>query len=128
MANDPNWFDVNRPSKLPAFKNEFGRNGRTYAGVRQTKFGIKAYEDTPLGELKTHFEFDMFGVGVDAGQTTIRPRYFYGEVGAFGAGQTVSRLWTSMCFRTFSTTGGPMAWFSSEMCKCGGCRFEGTPD
>jgi len=90
MANDPNWFDVNRPSKLPAFKNEFGRNGRTYAGVRQTKFGIKAYEDTPLGELKTHFEFDMFGVGVDAGQTTIRPRYFYGEVGAFGAGQTVS--------------------------------------
>jgi hypothetical protein len=90
MQNDPNWFDVNRPSKLPAFKNEFGRNGRTYAGVRQTKFGIKAYEATPMGELKTHFEFDFFGVGVDAGQTTIRPRYFYAEVGAFGAGQTVS--------------------------------------
>jgi len=36
MQNDPNWFDVTRPSKLPSFKNEFGRNGRTYAGVRQT--------------------------------------------------------------------------------------------
>jgi hypothetical protein len=90
MQNDPNWFDVTRPTKLPSFKNEFGRNGRTYAGVRQTRFGVKSYENTPMGELKTQFEFDLFGVGVDAGQTTFRPRFFYGEVGAFGAGQTNS--------------------------------------
>jgi DcaP outer membrane protein len=90
MQNDPNWFDVTRPTKLPSFKNEFGRNGRTYAGVRQTRFGVRANEDTPLGELKVHFEFDFFGVGVDAGQTTFRPRFFYAEVGAFGAGQTNS--------------------------------------
>jgi hypothetical protein len=32
----------------------------------------------------------LFGVGPDAGQTTFRPRFFYGEVGAFGAGQTHS--------------------------------------
>jgi hypothetical protein len=87
---DPDWFDINRPSKLPSFPNEFGRNGRTFAGVRQTRFGVKGVEPTPLGELKTHFEFDMFGVGPDAGQTTIRPRHFYGELGAFGAGQTHS--------------------------------------
>src|SRR5215469_18524122 len=68
MQNDPNWFDVTRPTKLPSFKNEFGRNGKTYAGVRQTRFGVKAYENTPMGELKTQFEFDLFGVGVDAGQ------------------------------------------------------------
>ena len=89
-TNNPDWFDVNRPTKLPAFKNEFGRDGKTYFGVRQTRFGVKGYQNTPLGELKTHFEFDMFGVGPDAGQTTIRPRHFYGEIGAFGAGQTVS--------------------------------------
>jgi hypothetical protein len=89
-TNDPQWFDVNRPTKLPSFRDEFGRDGKTYAGVRQTRFGVKGSEQTPLGELKTHFEFDMFGVGVDAGQTTIRPRYFYGELGAFGAGQTES--------------------------------------
>jgi hypothetical protein len=88
--NDPDWFDVVRPTKLEAFENEFGRDGKTYAGVRQTRFGVKGYENTPLGELKTHFEFDMFGVGPDAGQTTIRPRFFYGEIGAFGAGQTES--------------------------------------
>src|ERR1051326_1247921 len=89
-TNDPNWFDVLRPTKLPSFPDEFGRNGKTFAGVRQTRFGVKGSEQTPLGELKTHFEFDMFGVGVDAGQTTIRPRHFYGELGAFGAGQTHS--------------------------------------
>jgi hypothetical protein len=88
--SDPNWFDVTRPTKLPAFDRQFGRNGRTFAGVRQTKFGVKGSQMTTWGELKTHFEFDMFGVGVDAGQTTIRPRHFYGELGAFGAGQTHS--------------------------------------
>ena len=88
--NDPNWFDVVRPTKLPSFYREFGRNGKTYAGVRQSKFGVRGTEQTSWGELKTQFEFDMFGVGVDAGQTTIRPRFFYGELGAFGAGQTNS--------------------------------------
>src|SRR5207237_7385004 len=89
-SSDPNWFDVVRPSKLPSFQDEFGRNGRTFAGVRQTRFGVKGSEMTPLGELKTQFEFDMFGVGPDAGQTTIRPRHYYAELGAFGAGQTNS--------------------------------------
>ncbi len=89
-SNDPNWFDVVRPSKLPSFHDEFGRSGRTFAGVRQTRFGVKGSEQTPLGELKTQFEFDMFGVGPDAGQTTIRPRHYYAELGAFGAGQTNS--------------------------------------
>ncbi len=43
-----------------------------------------------MGDLKTTFEFEMFGTGVDAGQTTIRLRHAYGELGRFGAGQTWS--------------------------------------
>ncbi len=88
--NNPQWFDVNRPSKLPSFKNEFGKDGRLYAGVRQTRFGVKSAVPTQLGDFKAVFEFDMFGVGGDAGQTTIRPRHFYGELGQFLAGQTNS--------------------------------------
>jgi hypothetical protein len=88
--NDPNWFDVVRPTKLPSFENEFGRDSRTYAGVRQSRFGVKGYQPSPLGEVRTHFEWEFFGVGVDAGQTTIRPRHLYGEIEAFGAGQTHS--------------------------------------
>jgi outer membrane DcaP-like protein len=88
--NDPNWFDVLRPTKLPAFKNEFGKDGRWFAGVRQSRFGVKGNTPTPIGELKTTFEFELFGVGVDAGQTTFRLRHAYGEIGHFGAGQTWS--------------------------------------
>jgi hypothetical protein len=87
---DPNWFDVIRPTKLPAFPNEFGGNGNAYFSVRQTRFGVKTSTPTGLGDLKTQFEFELFGTGVDAGQTTFRLRHAYGELGAFGAGQTWS--------------------------------------
>ena len=83
----PDWFDVVRPTKLPSFKNEYGTDGNAYFSVRQTRLGFKGYSKTPLGILKTHFEFEMFGTGVDAGQTTIRLRHAYGEIGKFGAGQ-----------------------------------------
>ena len=85
--NDPNWFDVVRPTKLPSFDDEFGEDGRWFAGVRQSRFGAKAYFPTDLGELRTTFEFELFGTGVDQGQTTFRLRHAYGELGQFGAGQ-----------------------------------------
>jgi hypothetical protein len=87
---DPAWFDVMRPTKLPASADALGRNGAVFAGVRQTRFGVKSALPTPLGEMKTIFEWDLFGVGVDAGQTTLRLRHAYGEIGPFGAGQTWS--------------------------------------
>jgi hypothetical protein len=88
--NDPNWFDVVRPTKLPAFPNEFGEDGHFYAGVRQSRLGVKGFIPTDVGEVKTIFEFELFGTGVDAGQTTFRLRHAWGELGAFGAGQTWS--------------------------------------
>jgi hypothetical protein len=89
-TNDPNWFDVIRPTKLPSFKTEFAPDGKVYYGVRQTRFGVKTSTPTSLGDLKTQFEFELFGTGVDAGQTTFRLRHAYGELGQFGAGQTWS--------------------------------------
>jgi len=87
---NPAWFDVVRPTQLPSFHNEFAPSGNVYAGVRQTRFGVKSSTSTPLGDLKTVFEFELFGTGVDAGQTTFRLRHAYGELGQFGAGQTWS--------------------------------------
>lgn len=81
------WYDVIRPTKLPTYKNEFGSDGNVYFSVRQTRLGFKNYFDTPLGKLFTQFEFEMFGTGVDAGQTTIRLRHAYAELGQFGVGQ-----------------------------------------
>jgi hypothetical protein len=88
--NHPDWFDVLRPTKLPAFRNEFGGNGHTFMGVRQSRFGVRSSTPTKWGELKTLFEFELFGTGVDAGQTTFRLRHAYGELGQVGAGQTWS--------------------------------------
>ncbi len=88
--SDPNWTDVVRPTKLPSFANQFGPNGNVFFSVKQTRFGTKTSTPTPLGDLKTTFEFELFGTGVDAGQTTFRLRHAWGEIGHFGAGQTWS--------------------------------------
>src|SRR4051794_29413040 len=39
---DPDWFDVVRPTKLPAFRGEFGEGRRVFFGVRQSRFGVTA--------------------------------------------------------------------------------------
>ena len=87
----PDWSDTLRVTKLPSSKNEFGANHNTFAGVRQSRLGFKSSTPTTdFGDLKTIFEFELFGTGVDAGQTTFRLRHAWGEVGTFGAGQTWS--------------------------------------
>lgn len=85
--NNPDWYDVMRPSQLPAYENQYGADGNFYASVRQTRLGFKT--STPYGDeaFKTIFEFELFGVGTDAGQTTFRLRHAYGEYKHFGAGQ-----------------------------------------
>ena len=87
---NPDWFDVERPTQLPAFPNEFGENGNFWASARQSRFGVKGWLPTGLGEVKTRFEFDLFGVGNDAGETAFHLRYAYGELGPFLAGQADS--------------------------------------
>jgi glutaminase A len=87
---NPNWSDTMRVTRLPSFEDEFGRDHNTFAGVRQSRLGVRSSTPTPLGELKTTFEFELFGTGVDEGQTTFRLRHAYGELGEFGAGQTWS--------------------------------------
>jgi hypothetical protein len=93
---DPNWAATLRPSKIPVnctgptYDPGCGEPGETTFSVRQTRIGFNGFVPTELGELKTKLEFDFFGVGVDAGQTTIRLRHAYGELGEFLAGQTNS--------------------------------------
>ena len=87
---NPNWSDTLRVTRLPSVPDEFGENHNTFAGVRQSRLGVRSSTPTPVGDLKTTFEFELFGTGVDEGQTTFRLRHAYGELGAFGAGQTWS--------------------------------------
>jgi hypothetical protein len=89
---DPNWQDAFRPSRIAAPEGEFGANGQSSISVKQSRFGVKGTLPTGDGTppVNFKFEFDMFGTGIDAGQTTIRLRHFYGEWGQLLAGQTHS--------------------------------------
>jgi outer membrane DcaP-like protein len=113
QASDPKWFDTVRPVKLPAFKGQFEPGGNTYFSVRQSRFGAKSTTPTKYGELKTIFEFELFGTGVDAGQTTFRLRHAYGELGHFGAGQYWSAFVDPDVFPNTNEYWGPngIAWF-----------------
>jgi DcaP outer membrane protein len=111
--SDPNWFDTARPVKLPAYKDQFGKDGHWFMGVRQSRLGFRGFIPTSLGEIKTIFEFEMFGTGVDAGQTTFRLRHAWGELGEFGAGQYWSNFMDPDVFPNSIEYWGPngIVWF-----------------
>ena len=104
---NPTYYDALRASRLPSYDKEFAPNGKFFASGRQSRLGVKSSIPTGLGEFKTKFEFDMFGVGGDQGQTTIRLRHAYGQLGHFGAGQTNSAFMDSDVFPNSLEYWGP---------------------
>jgi hypothetical protein len=88
---DPDWDDAFRPSKI-CFDGACGEDGQASISVKQSRFGVKGTMPTGEGSspLTFKFEFDLFGTGADAGQTTFRLRHAYGEWGSILAGQTNS--------------------------------------
>ncbi len=87
---DPAWDATLRPSKIPTVDGIFGDDGQGIISVRQSRFGVRATQPVGGRDLFVRFEFDLFGVGGDAGQTTFRLRHAYGEWGPILAGQTNS--------------------------------------
>jgi len=87
---NPTWGDAARPTRLPSFEDQYGAKGNLFFNVKQSRIGVKPHVPTALGEITAQFDIDFFGVGVDAGQTTIRLRHAYAQLGQFGFGQTES--------------------------------------
>jgi hypothetical protein len=89
---NPDWDDAYRPSKIANPEGEYGSDGQASVSVKQSRFGVKGTMPTAEGRdpITFKFEFDLFGVGSDAGQTTFRLRHAYGEWGSLLAGQTNS--------------------------------------
>jgi hypothetical protein len=85
---NPAWDATLRPSRIPTDKGQFGSNGQTIFSVRQTRFGAKANGEILGKPYEAKFEFDLFGTGVDEGQTTFRIRHAYAKWGPILAGQT----------------------------------------
>lgn len=85
---DPAWDDAFRPSKIPTTDGAFGSDGQSSLSVKQSRFGARASGMAGERPYEGRFEFDLFGTGVDAGQTTFRLRHAYGRWGPVLGGQT----------------------------------------
>jgi hypothetical protein len=81
---NPNWAATLRASKIPTTDGLYGADGQAILSARQSRLGVQGTN----GDVYAKFEFDMFGVGADEGQTTIRLRHAYGQYKGWLAGQT----------------------------------------
>ena len=89
---NPDWDATLRPSRIPTTEGEFGSDGQSIFSVRQSRLGAKANGMLAGKPYEAKFEFDLYGTGVDAGQTTFRVRHIYGSWGPILVGQT-NTLW-----------------------------------
>ena len=87
---NPDWEATLRPSRIPTTGGEFGTDGQSIFSVRQSRLGVKATGTLLDKPYEAKFELDLYGVGADAGQTTMRVRHMYASWGPFLAGQTNS--------------------------------------
>jgi hypothetical protein len=85
---NPDWDATLRPSRIPTVEGQYGSDGQFIASIRQSRFGVKADGMLAGKPYEAKFEFDLYGTGVDAGQTTFRIRHAYGRWGPILAGQT----------------------------------------
>jgi cell division protein FtsB len=103
----PDWEATLRPSTIPIEKGLYGADGNTIISVKQTAMGFRSTTDTPWGPFKTWFEFDFFGTGSEAGQTTFNLRHAWAEVGGLGFGQTNSNFMDISIFPNVVDWWGP---------------------
>lgn len=87
---NPAWDATLRPSRIPTEDGQFGGDGQSIFSARQSRLGVKGDGVIADRPYEVKFEIDMFGVGQDEGQTTIRLRHAYGSWGPILGGQTHS--------------------------------------
>ncbi len=104
---DPTWESTLRPSAIPTLDGQYGADGNTIVSVKQTQMGFKAQFPSPMGQVRTWFEFDFFGTGSDAGDTKFNLRHAWAEVGGLGFGQTNSTFMDISIFPNVIDWWGP---------------------
>ena len=81
---DPNWEDTLRVTTIPTQSGAYGNDGDFVFSVRQSRLGVRG----AYGQDVTYIlEGELFGVGSDQGQTTLRVRHAWATYKDFGMGQ-----------------------------------------
>ncbi|MEE4144813.1 MAG: hypothetical protein V2I26_08445, partial [Halieaceae bacterium] len=80
---DPDWQDTLRVTTIPTQSGAYGNDGDFIFSVRQSRLGVQGN----YGEDITYkLEGELFGVGSDQGQTTLRVRHAWATYKNFGMG------------------------------------------
>ena len=86
---DPDWEDTLRVTTIATQGGAYGNNGNFVFSVRQSRLGVQGnYGD----DITYKLEGELFGVGSDQGQTTLRVRHAWATYKNFGMGQTWSNF------------------------------------
>lgn len=86
---NPDWQDTLRVTQVPTRSGAYGNDGNFVFSVRQSRLGVKGgYGD----DITYRLEGELFGVGSDQGQTTLRVRHAWATYKDFGMGQTWSNF------------------------------------
>jgi hypothetical protein len=104
---NPSWNATLRPSRIPTTEGQYGSDGQSILSIRQSRLGVQATLPVNGESIYTKFEFDLFGVGVDEGQTTLRIRHAYGQYKSLLAGQTNSLFMDGSIFPNTIDYWGP---------------------
>jgi hypothetical protein len=86
---DPDWEDTLRVTTIPTQSGAYGNDGDFVFSVRQSRLGVKG-DYGP--DITYKLEGELFGVGGDQGQTTLRVRHAWATYKDFGMGQTWSNF------------------------------------
>ena len=124
---NPNWFDTMRVTKLPSFEDQFGKDGSTFAGVRQSRLGVQVHDADRARRARRRRSSSSCSAPAS---TRARRRSACGTPTASSArsapARPGARSWTSTCSPTRSSTGARPAWCSSATSRCAGCRSRAT--
>jgi hypothetical protein len=104
---DPDWDDTLRVTTIPTRGEPYGGDGDFVTSVRQSRIGFTADYPTANGEVTALLEWEFFGTGGDAGQTTPRLRHAWGTWDNLGAGQTWSNFMDADVFPNTIDYWGP---------------------
>lgn len=104
---DPDWNDTLRVSTIPTRGQPYGGDGEFVTSVRQSRMGMNASYPAGDSEVTGLLEFEWFGTGGDAGQTTPRLRHAWATWNNLGAGQTWSNFMDADVFPNTIDYWGP---------------------
>ena len=111
-----------RPS-CPSFENEFGEDGHFYAGVRQSRLGVKGFIPTDVGRAQDHLRVRALRHRRRRRPDDVPPAPRLGRAGRSSApARPGARSWTPTCSRTRSSTGARTGWCSSATSRSAGRR------